>query len=153
MSYWLSVEAWSLSHVQGILLHPFAHNGFGHFFCNASLFIPLSAILWICGVDLDTYLVVLGISTVGSGLASFFLNAPGKCAVGASGTINGLFGYRLVFGFVSWSPLALISSLVCGVLFAAGVLKGLVPRLFSGISWQAHVGGLIGGVLTGIYWA
>lgn len=91
---------------------------------------------------------------VASGLAggiAFLLGSPGPVAVGASGAIFGLFGAYLAAAWASRdTPSGRAGLSQLGVLLAINLaLPLLIPR----IAWQAHLGGLITGVVVGLAWA
>jgi membrane associated rhomboid family serine protease len=80
----------------------------------------------------------------GSALA-YVLTAPYIASLGASGAIFGLFGALLVVGRrlrLNIQPIALTIGLNLVLTFS-----------LSGISWQAHIGGLIAGAALGAAWA
>lgn len=74
-------------------------------------------------------------------------------AVGASGAVFGLFGAWL---FVSWrmrhSPRGRAQFNQLAVLLAINLALPFIPQ-FSNIAWQAHVGGLIGGLFIAWAWS
>ncbi|MCW2505084.1 MAG: rhomboid family protein [Actinomycetia bacterium] len=86
------------------------------------------------------YLAVYVLCCIGGNIGVLLI-APNQLGVGASGAVFGLFG-ALVFFFrrLNRSPRPLISLIVLN--FAIGFF-------ISTISWQAHLGGLITGALTG----
>jgi membrane associated rhomboid family serine protease len=80
----------------------------------------------------------------GSVLA-YVLTAPNIPELGASGAIFGLFGALLVVGRklrLNIQPIALTIGLNLVLTFS-----------MSGISWQAHIGGLVAGAALGAAWA
>ena len=80
----------------------------------------------------------------GSVLA-YVLTAPYIAELGASGAIFGLFGALLILGRklrLNIQPIALTIGLNLVLTFS-----------LPGISWQAHIGGLIAGVALGAAWA
>jgi len=80
----------------------------------------------------------------GSVLA-YVLTAPYVPELGASGAIFGLFGALLIVGRklrLNIQPIALTIGLNLVLTFS-----------MSGISWQAHIGGLVAGVALGAAWA
>ena len=102
--------------------------------------------LWVLGMVLERllgarrFLALFFTAGVGGSLAVLWL-APTQAVIGASGAIFGLFGALLVIqrNFGGTNPQLLI------VLVLNLVLGFVVP----GISWQAHIGGLIVGILLG----
>jgi membrane associated rhomboid family serine protease len=64
---------------------------------------------------------------------------------GASGLIFGLFGFLLVSGFAERRPLGIVVGLLVGAVWGGSILFGLAPTQ-SGVSWQAHLIGLVAGV-------
>ncbi|MFI5964484.1 rhomboid family intramembrane serine protease [Streptomyces asoensis] len=81
---------------------------------------------------------------VTSGLAVWFLERGGTETVGASGLVFGYFGYVVVRGLFDRH---LVDTLI-GVVMAASfayLLTVAVPGT-PGVSWAAHLGGLVGGV-------
>src|SRR5450432_3647877 len=80
----------------------------------------------------------------GSVLA-YTLTAPNVAELGASGAIFGLFGALLVVGRrlrLNIQPIAITIGLNLVLTFS-----------FAGISWQAHIGGLVAGAALGAAWA
>jgi membrane associated rhomboid family serine protease len=76
---------------------------------------------------------------------AYLLTAPNIPELGASGAIFGLFGALLVVGRklrLNIQPIAVIIGLNLVLSFSV-----------SGISWQAHIGGLIAGAALGAAWA
>ena len=79
-----------------------------------------------------------------SGLGVWLIAPAHTTTLGASGLIFGLFGYLLSRGFVDRRPLDVIVGLIVGVLYGS-ILWGVLPTA-DGVSWQAHLFGLIGGL-------
>ena len=83
---------------------------------------------------------------LGSGLCAWLLGAPGSVHIGASGVIFGYLGYLMVSGWFERNLLNIALSV--GVTAAwGGLVFGVMPGQ-PGISWQAHLGGFVGGVLA-----
>nr|MDT0527325.1 sodium/proton-translocating pyrophosphatase [Streptomyces sp. DSM 41633] len=80
---------------------------------------------------------VVGMITVGLGL------------LGASGVVFGLLGYLLVRGFVDRRPWDVLIGIGVAVVYGS-LLWGVLPT-DSGISWQGHLFGLIGGVAAAFF--
>lgn len=91
---------------------------------------------------------------VASGLAgglAFLVGAPSQAAVGASGAIFGLFGAYLA---AAWShrdtPAGRAGLTQLGVLLLVNLA---LPLVVPNIAWQAHLGGLVAGLLIGLGWS
>ncbi len=83
---------------------------------------------------------------VTSGLAAWFFEAPGSVGAGASGVVFGYFGYIIVRGLFDRRAIDVLLGAVMALCFAYQFTV-LLPH--QGIGWQAHVGGLIGGIASG----
>lgn len=123
--------------------------------------------LWILGRSLEPllgkgrFLALYVISALGGSVAVALL-APFTGVVGASGAIFGLFGALLVIGRHIGADIRVIAVLI-GINFAFPFVIALVNSIGSGsfaaslasvgISWQAHLGGLVVGALIGLIYA
>lgn len=98
------------------------------------------------GPFLALYLAAAGMG----GAAAQFLTSGNFIAVGASGAIFGLFGVWLDLAFrrrnTAWGR-AMLSRF--GVMIA---INAALPLLIPSISWQAHLGGFLAGILIGEIW-
>ncbi len=95
-------------------------------------------------------LVLYAAATIASGIAVVLFSAPNVPTLGASGAIFGLFGALFAIGLkLGERGKDLVRSNV-GIL----VINLIFSFTFPGISWQAHVGGLIMGFLVtlALYW-
>ncbi|MEU8684005.1 rhomboid family intramembrane serine protease [Streptomyces sp. NPDC048611] len=123
----------------------FLHFGFGHLVANTLPLLLLGLVAALrSGVRRFTAVTLLIILT--SGLGVWLTAAPDSNTAGASGVVFGLFGYLLVRGFIERKLLDIGIGLVVGVVYGS-ILWGALPT-DSGISWQGHLFGLIGGVLA-----
>ncbi|BCL29364.1 rhomboid family intramembrane serine protease [Streptomyces aurantiacus] len=103
--------------------------------------------LWWIGNPLESalgrarYLALYGVSGLaGSGL-TYLIAAPNQPSLGASGAIYGLFGATAILTRrLKYDMRPVIALLVISLIFTFG---------WSNIAWQAHIGGLVGGVLVG----
>jgi membrane associated rhomboid family serine protease len=126
-----------------LLTSVFAHGGLLHIALNMYT-------LWVFGQILEPmigrwrYLTLFLISGVAGSVGMLYL-APNQGAVGASGAIFGMFGALVVIQRKLGGP---IRQLI--VLIIINLAIGIVPIFGSNIAWQAHVGGLVGGLLTGL---
>lgn len=135
-------------HDTGAIWHiftaPFLHANLNHIAANS---VPLAILGFLAATrGMGRFVSVTLIVMVVSGLGVWFLAMPGSVTVGASGLIFGYFGYLLARGFVERR----MADIVIGVLvavFYGTILFGALPGQ-PGISWQAHLFGLIGGVAS-----
>jgi membrane associated rhomboid family serine protease len=105
--------------------------------------------LWIFGQILEPmlgrwrFLTLYVLSGLAGSLGVLFLSNPSVGVVGASGAIFGLMGAFLVIQRRLGGNATQLLVLV-GINLVIGFLPGL------NVSWQAHVGGLIGGAIIGL---
>ena len=130
--------------LRGILFAPFLHGSLAHIVANS---IPFFLLGWLVMLrDSGHFLPVTIFATLGSGLAAWLLGAPGSVHVGASGVIFGYLGFLITAGWYERSVASILLSVVVIVLWG-GMVFGVLPGQ-TGISWQAHLGGFVGGVLA-----
>ncbi|NGO67982.1 rhomboid family intramembrane serine protease [Streptomyces boncukensis] len=120
----------------------FMHFGFDHLVANTLPLLVLGFFAALRGTG--RFLAVALIIMVTSGLGVWLVAPDGSNTAGASGLIFGLFGYLLVRGFVDRRITDVALGAVVAVLYGS-LLWGVLPS-DSGISWQGHLFGLIGGV-------
>ncbi len=89
-------------------------------------------------------LVVYFVSLVISGFCVVYFSAPHTSTLGASGAIFGLFGALFAIGFKLGDRGRDLVRANIGIL----ILNLVWSFSFPGISWQAHIGGLIAGFIT-----
>ena len=107
--------------------------------------------LWIVGGFVEqvlgrTKFVILYFVSGFAGSVLVLVAAPDVVVVGASGAIFGVFGALAVHAFLNRGRDFQSRSLLGNVLFL--LVINLVFSFTGGISWQAHIGGLIGGAAT-----
>jgi membrane associated rhomboid family serine protease len=127
-----------------IFTAPFLHGSWQHIEGNS---VPL----FVLGVaaayrGLLRFLAATVIIAIVSGLAVWFFQSGNSVTIGASGIIFGYFGYVLVRGIVDRNLLDLGVGILAGAAYWS-ILQVAIPGT-PGISWLAHLGGLIGGVLA-----
>lgn len=122
----------------------FLHFGFGHLIANTLPFLVLGFLAALRGTA--RFLAVALTIIVISGLGVWLIAPDGSNTAGASGLIFGLFGYLLVRGFVDRRITDVALGGVVAVLYGS-ILWGVLPTA-SGISWQGHLFGLIGGIVA-----
>lgn len=127
-----------------ILTAPFLHANLDHIMANSP---PLAVFAFLAALrGVARFTVVSLFIMVASGLGVWFLSAPGTVTVGASGLIFGYFGYLLARGFVEHRPLDIVVGALVAVFYGTMIFGALPGR--PGISWQAHLFGLLGGILA-----
>jgi len=138
------IRPWNLVGLDGIVFAPLLHVSFAHLAANSVPLFVLGTALWASGLRQWIWATVTGWIT--SGIFAWLLTPIHYIVIGASGVIFGWITYLIVRGFLSrrWSHIIL--GLV--VAFAYGsVLLGVFP-MSTGVSWQGHLGGAIGGILA-----
>lgn len=126
-----------------LLTGAFLHGGVMHLLFNGFA-------LYVVGPQLENWLGHLRyaalwlISALGGSVLGLLVE-PQVMSVGASGAIFGLFGAIFVLG----RRLRLDTRFILGLLVANLLITFLVP----GISWTAHIGGLVSGLLLGLVYA
>lgn len=127
-----------------IFTAPFLHGGWEHLISNSLPFAVLGFLVLLGG--LARWVLSSLISIVASGLTAWFLTPVNSIVLGASGLIFGWLTYLIARGI--WSRQT--SQVVIGVLVLlvyGGLIWGVLPTA-AGVSWQAHLGGAVGGILA-----
>ena len=130
--------------LRGILFAPFLHGSLVHLLANSIPFVMLGWFVMLR--DSRHFVPVTLYGMIGSGLMAWIFGAPGSVHVGASGVIFGYLGFLMLSGWYARSVASIIISILVTVMWG-GLVFGVVPG-HAGISWQAHLGGLIGGILA-----
>jgi membrane associated rhomboid family serine protease len=130
--------------LRGILFAPFLHASFSHLVANS---IPFLVLGWMVMLrDEKHFIPVTLAGMLGSGLVAWLLGAPGSVHIGASGVIFGYLGFLMLTGWYTRSFGSILLSAIVTLVWGSLVL-GMMPGA-AGISWQAHIGGFLGGVLA-----
>jgi membrane associated rhomboid family serine protease len=138
------IRAREVDGLGGIATAPFLHAGWDHLISNSLPFWVLGFLVLLGG--LARWLISSLISIVGSGLAAWALTPTDTIIVGASGLIFGWLTYLLARGLWSRS-VAQIAVAVAVLVVYGGLIWGVLPGA-AGVSWQAHLGGAVGGVIA-----
>lgn len=133
-----------LSGLAGILFAPFLHASFGHLIGNTVPLLLLGLPIAIGG--LARVLEVTVIVAVVSGLGVWLVAPSSTITIGASGLVFGYASYLVGRGFFNRRAGQLAIGVLVAAAFGGALLSGLVPH--SGISWQGHLFGAIGGLLA-----
>jgi membrane associated rhomboid family serine protease len=130
--------------LRGILFAPFLHGSLAHIVANS---IPFVVLGWLVMLRDARHFVPVTLSAmIGSGLMAWLFGAPGSIHIGASGVIFGYLGFLILSGWFARSFLSVLLSIIVTALWG-GMDLGVMPG-HAGISWQAHLGGFLGGVLA-----
>ncbi|MET7679336.1 rhomboid family intramembrane serine protease [Streptomyces sp. NPDC005423] len=135
-----SVEGIAQGQPYRLLTAMFLHAGPMHIIANM-----LS--LWWIGGPLEAalgrvrYLALYFVSGLAGSALTYLIAAPNQPSLGASGAIFGLFGATAVLmRRLNYDMRPIIALLVINLILTFG---------WSGIAWQAHIGGLVAGVVLG----
>jgi membrane associated rhomboid family serine protease len=131
----------SLAH---IVTAPFLHVSWAHIEGNSGPLFIFGFLAAYRGVA--KFVGVTALVVITSGLAAWFTESPTTVGVGASGVVFGYFGYIIVRGIFDRHAIDILIGAVMALCFAYQFTV-LLPH--AGIGWQAHIGGLVGGVLAG----
>ncbi|UNS98314.1 rhomboid family intramembrane serine protease [Streptomyces tubbatahanensis] len=138
------VEPRRVDELVDVVPSAFMHFGFEHLIANTLPLLILGFLAALRGVG--RFLAVAATIIVVSGLGVWLIAPDGSNTAGASGLIFGLFGYLLARGFVDRRITDVALGSVVAV-FYGSILWGVLPT-DTGISWQGHLFGLIGGVVA-----
>jgi membrane associated rhomboid family serine protease len=133
-----------LGDLPDILTAPFMHFSWAHIEGNSGPLFIFGFLAAYRGVV--RFLGVTVVVVLASGLAAWLFESAGSVGAGASGVVFGYFGYVMVRGFFDRHAIDMLIGAVLALCFAYQFTV-LLPH--AGIGWQAHIGGLIGGVLAG----
>jgi membrane associated rhomboid family serine protease len=128
----------------GLLAAPLLHGSPGHVAANA---ISLLVLGTLAGTVYPRASVrALPLLWVGSGLGAWLLGTPGSLHLGASGVAHGL-GF-LIFGLgLLRRDRAAVAAGMIAFMFYGGMLLTVLPHE-PGVSWQAHLGGAVAGLVA-----
>jgi membrane associated rhomboid family serine protease len=130
--------------LRGILFSPFIHANLQHIVANS---VPFAILGWLVMLrDSRHFIPVTLLSMLGAGLCAWTFGAPNSVHIGASGVIFGYLGFLMLSGWFTRSFGSILISLGVTVLWG-GLVFGVMPGQ-PGISWQAHLGGFVGGIVA-----
>ena len=113
--------------------------------------------LWALGPQIERGVgtwpfVSLFLASAGmGGVFAYYLGSPTDVAVGASGAIFGLFGIWLSWALHRRNTMQ--GRALLGQLIFLLLINAAIPFVFTNVSWQAHLGGLIAGFVIGEIWS
>jgi membrane associated rhomboid family serine protease len=125
-----------------IFTFPLLHANFGHLISNSFPLIIFGFLVLMSG--LRVFLTTTALSWLGSGAVVWLIGDRG-ITVGASGLVFGFFAFLLVRGFFNRNWWQILLSAVLFIAYG-GILFGILPTVAHFVSWQAHLGGALGGI-------
>lgn len=140
----LGIEPREVDGLVGVATAPFLHAGFGHLASNTVPFVALGLVIAFSGLVRLAAVTVM-VMLVG-GLGTWLLAPENTVHIGASGVVFGYAAYIVVRGIFNRSLGELALAAVVVLFMGGALLGGLVPR--SGVSWQGHLFGALGGVVA-----
>jgi membrane associated rhomboid family serine protease len=138
------IHAQDVDGLPEILTAPFLHAGWDHLISNSLPFYVLGFLVLLSGLArwLASSLIIIAVS----GMTAWLFTAPNTIILGASGLIFGWLTYLLARGIWSRRPAQVVVAVLVLVVYG-GLIWGILPST-AGVSWQAHLGGAVGGVLA-----
>jgi membrane associated rhomboid family serine protease len=143
------VAAWTvrpqdLAGLRGVLGAPLLHGSVEHLAANA---ISLLLLGTLAGAVYPRATVrALPLLWAGSGLGAWLLGHAGSFHLGASGLTHGLMFLVLTLGLLRRDRPSVAAAMIAFFLYG-GMLLTVLPREV-GVSWQAHLGGAVAGVVA-----
>ncbi len=138
------IQPHSLVGLRGILLAPFLHGGFKHLIANTLPFLTLG---WLTMIqETSDFFIVSLISAIVGGMGVWLFAAPGSVHIGASILIYGYLGFLLLRGYFQKNMPSIALSIFVAIVYGS-LIWGVLPAE-TGISWQGHLFGFIGGAIT-----
>ncbi|MGF6550977.1 rhomboid family intramembrane serine protease [Paraburkholderia youngii] len=131
--------------LQGILFAPWLHASVGHIAANTSGLVVLG---WLCTwPHLGGFWRATIGAMLGAGLCAWLFGAPYSVHIGASGLVFGYAGYLVARGYYTRNLASILVALIVVGSYGLSLLFGVLP-IYPDVSWQSHIGGVIGGVLA-----
>ena len=136
------IEPRDVDGLDGVVVAPFLHVGFGHLLANTIPFVVMGVVIALEGPGRLVGVTV--IVALVSGLGTWVVASEGTIHVGASGVVFGYATYLIARGWFNRAPAEIAIGAAVAVIWGGALLGGLEPQ--RGISWEGHLFGAIGGV-------
>ena len=130
----------------GIPLAPLLHGGFNHIISNTIIFLGLSSLVALRG---RRTLLVVSVFIILVGGLGVWIFGRSAIHIGASGLVFGYFGYLVSRGWYE-RKIGSILIAIAVIIFYGGLIVGVLPTP-GFVSWEAHLFGLIAGILAARY--
>ncbi len=134
----------ALSGLVGVITSPLLHGSWTHLLSNTIPLIVFGFLLMVNGAK--QFIAVTVLVWLVSGLGAWLTGASGSVIIGASGIVFGWLAYLVVRGAFTRNVWQIVLGLVLLAIWG-GVFWGLIPGT-TGVSWQSHVFGAVGGLLA-----
>ncbi|MGI0488050.1 rhomboid family intramembrane serine protease [Pantanalinema rosaneae CENA516] len=130
--------------LRGILFAPLLHGNWGHLSANT---VPLLVLGWLVMLGgMQQFAIATVMTWIISGLGVWLFGGSNTLHIGASGLVFGYFGFLLSRSYFEYDVVSAGLSLLVALLYGP-LIWGVLP-FRRGISWQGHLFGCMGGVLT-----
>jgi len=143
-------RSFGLSDIIGVMGSWMVHAGWEHILGNSVGLIGL--LFFIALFERNLFSLFFGL-IITSGISTWLLGAPNTIHIGASGLLFAMFGYILASAFTGRRWIYFIPIIAAaayfGMAYYQSFLNGLVVQ--EDISFAAHFGGLLSGILLGVY--
>jgi membrane associated rhomboid family serine protease len=140
----LAIAPHSWGGLVGVLTAPLLHGSPGHLGANAVSLLLLGTLAGT--VYPRATLRALPVVWLGSGLGAWLLGDAGTWHLGASGLTHGLMFLVFALGLLRRDRPAIAAAMIAFFLYG-GMLLTVLPHE-AGVSWQAHLGGALAGLLA-----
>lgn len=131
--------------LEGIVFAPVLHANWAHLIGNTLPVIVLGLLTLLTGIGRG--LAATAIVWVVAGIGTWLTGASGSVHIGASVLVFGWLTYLISRGLFTRHLWQILVGVVVGLLYGS-ILWGVLPGQ-SGISWQGHLFGALGGLLAG----
>ncbi|WP_084526126.1 rhomboid family intramembrane serine protease [Nocardia vaccinii] len=135
----------SAAGLEGVAFAPLLHANWAHLVGNTLPVIVLGLLTLLTGIGRG--LSATAIIWVVSGFGAWLISASGTVTIGASGLVFGWLLYLISRGLFARNVWQIVLGVIVGLLYG-GILWGALPGQ-AGISWQAHLFGALGGLISG----
>ncbi|MBD2036082.1 rhomboid family intramembrane serine protease [Leptolyngbya sp. FACHB-321] len=132
----------------GILFAPLLHGTWQHLMANTLPFAVLGWLTLLRGVT--EFTIATAVIWLVSGVGVWLFATPRTMHIGASSIIFGYFGFLLSRSYFEQELFSAVISVVVALLYGP-LIWGILPSRRRGISWQGHLFGFVGGILTARY--
>lgn len=140
----LAVAPHDVGGLLGVLSAPLLHGSPEHLIANSIALLMLGTLASTAYPKAT--LRALPLLWIGSGLGAWLLGDAGSHHLGASGLTHGLMFLVFTLGLLRRDRPAIAAAMLA-FLFYGGMLLTILPRE-PGVSWQAHLGGAVAGVIA-----